>query len=82
VTQGDAQSAGGGSTVEITRSRATRRAILKVPGRSPASTSWPATSASSATAASTASASLTSPDTNACLASESSQSQSGLPGRS
>jgi hypothetical protein len=68
--------------VEITRSRATRRAILKVPGRSPASTSWPATSASSATAASTASASLTSPDTNACLASESSQSQSGLPGRS
>ena len=36
--------------MEITRSRATRRAILKVPGRSPASTSWPATSASSATA--------------------------------
>ena len=35
-----------------------------------------------ATAASTASASLTSPDTNACLASESSQSQSGLPGPS
>ena len=46
----DAQPAGGGSTVEITRSRATRRAILKVPGRSPASTSWPVTSASSATA--------------------------------
>ena len=81
--------------MEITRSRATRRAILKVPGRSPASTSWPATSASSghrlgllgaqlgvATAASTASASLTNPDTNACLASESSWSQSGLPGRS
>jgi hypothetical protein len=39
-----------GSTVEITRSRATRRAILKVPGRWPASTSWPVTSASSATA--------------------------------
>ena len=81
--------------MEITRSRAMRRAILKVPGRSPASTSWPATSASSATAsacsaprlgvataASTASASLTSPDTNGYLASESSQSQSGLPGRS
>ena len=68
--------------MEITRSRATRRAILKVPGRSPASTSWPVTSTSSATAASTASASLTSPDTNACLASESSWSQSGLPGRS
>jgi hypothetical protein len=95
VAQGDAQPAGGGSTVEITRSRATRRAILKVPGRSPASTSSPATSASSATAsacsapssasataASTASTSLTSPDTNACLASESYQSQSGLPGRS
>ena len=96
MAQGDAQPAGGGSTVEITRSRATRRAILKVPGRSPASTSWPATSASSATAsacpapssasataASTAStSSLTNPDTNACLASESSQSQSGLPGRS
>ena len=49
MTQADAQPAGGGSTVEITRSRATRRAILKVPGRSPASTSWPATSASSAT---------------------------------
>jgi hypothetical protein len=81
--------------VEITRSRATRRAILKVPGRSPASTSWPATSASSATAsacsapssasataASTASASLTSPDTSAWVASRSSHWQSGLPGRS
>jgi hypothetical protein len=31
VAQGDAQPAGGGSTVEITRSRATRRAILKGP---------------------------------------------------
>jgi hypothetical protein len=47
--------------VEITRSRATRRAILKVPGRSPASTSWPATSASSATASACSAPSSASP---------------------
>jgi len=65
------------------------------PGRSPGSTSWPATSASSAnasacsaslstspTAATTASASLISPDTSACLACGSSQAHTGLPGRS
>jgi len=61
VAQGDAQPAGGGSTVEITRSRATRRAILKVPGRSPASTSSPATSASSATASACSAPSSASP---------------------
>jgi hypothetical protein len=78
--------------VEITRSRATRLASRQDPGRSPGSTSWPATNASnatasacssprlpSATAASTANASLTSPDTSAWVACGSSQAHSGLP---
>jgi hypothetical protein len=81
--------------VQITRSRATRRAIPEGPRplarlhvlagdqrQQRHRLDLLGAQLGVATAASTASASLTSPDTNACLASESSQSQSGLPGRS